>query len=178
MQPWWRQLPQTPPPARFILETKKKIVPLCGQMRFFLCDARPEAIRPKITSAVTNRTLLVKCRLVGTKRSLLQHLERLGNSKRRVCHSALTTHLFLMMLKLRLGKLRGVGSFRKCIENVASPVSAFLCSGHLGNLGLSWLGLAWLTWLGLAWPSRFWFQTGSPEDAKPILAPASGGKFS
>ena len=99
------------------------------------------------------------------------------NSKRGNCHLASTKHLLLIMLEFRFAKLRGVCTFQICIENVTNLVSQLSGSSHLGNLGLSWLGLAWLTWLGLAWPRRFLFQTGSPEDAKPILAPPLTNDF-
>ena len=72
MSPRWHQLPQEPPLARFIPETKTNVAPLCGQMRIFF--AMPgQGLRPVITSAVTNRTFLVKCRLVRAKRSLSRH---------------------------------------------------------------------------------------------------------
>ena len=81
------------------------------------------------------------------------------------------------MLELRFAKFRGISAFQICIENVTNLVSQLSGSSHLGNLGSSWLGLAWLGLLGLAWPSRSWFQTGSPEDAKPVLAPAATNDF-
>ena len=72
MSPRWHQLPQEPPLARFISETKTNVAPLCGQMR--ICFALPgQGVRLVITSVVTNRTFLVKCRLVRAKRSLSRH---------------------------------------------------------------------------------------------------------
>ena len=69
MSPRWHQVPQEPPLARFIPETKTNVAPLCGQMRIFV--AMPgQCLRSVITSVVTNRTFVVKCRLVRAKRSL------------------------------------------------------------------------------------------------------------
>ena len=74
MSPRWHQLPQEPPLARFVPETILKVAPLSGQMRFFF--AMPgRGLWPVITSAITNRTFLVKCRLMRTKRSLSRHLK-------------------------------------------------------------------------------------------------------
>ena len=41
MSPRWQQLPQEPPLARFISETKKNVAPLCGQMSDLFYDTRP-----------------------------------------------------------------------------------------------------------------------------------------
>jgi len=72
MSPRWHQLPQEPPLARFISETQTNVAPLCGQIRFFL--AMPgRGLRPVITSALTNRNFLVKCRLLRAKHSLSRH---------------------------------------------------------------------------------------------------------
>ena len=72
MSPQWHQRHQEPPLARFIPETKTNVAPLCGQMRIFF--ARPgQGLWPVITSAVTNRTFSVKCRLVRAKRTLSRH---------------------------------------------------------------------------------------------------------
>ena len=72
MSPRWHQLPQEPPLARFISETKQNVAPLCGQMRVFF--AMPDqGIRPVITSVVTKRSSLGKCALVRAKRSLSRH---------------------------------------------------------------------------------------------------------
>ena len=72
MSPRWHQLPQEPPLARFISETKQNVAPLCGQMRVFF--AMPDqGIRPVITSVVTKRSFLGQCALVRAKRSLSRH---------------------------------------------------------------------------------------------------------
>jgi len=72
MSPRWHQRYQEPPLARFIPETKTNVAPLCGQMRIFF--AMPgQGLGQVITSAVTNRTFLIKCRLVRAKRSLPRH---------------------------------------------------------------------------------------------------------
>ena len=72
MSPRWHQLPQEPPLARFIPETKTNVAPLCGQTRVFF-EMPGRGVRLVITSVVTNRTFLVKCRLVRAKRSLSRH---------------------------------------------------------------------------------------------------------
>ena len=62
----WHKLPEEPLVARFVPETKTNVAPCCGQMRFFV--AMPgQGLRPVMTSAVTNRTFLVKCALVRAK---------------------------------------------------------------------------------------------------------------
>ena len=72
MSPRWHQLPQEPPLARSIPETKTNVAPLCGQMS--ICVEMPgQGLRPLITSVVTNLTFLVKCRLVRAKHSLSRH---------------------------------------------------------------------------------------------------------
>ena len=72
MSPRWHQLPQEPPLARFISETKQNVAPLCGQMSVFF--AMPgQGIRPVITSVVTKQSVLGKCPLVRAKRSLSRH---------------------------------------------------------------------------------------------------------
>jgi hypothetical protein len=74
MSPRWHQLPQEPPLARFISETKKNVAPLCGQMIFW--GAMPgQDLRPVITSAMTNRTFFVKCRLVRAKHTVSGHFK-------------------------------------------------------------------------------------------------------
>ena len=65
---------------------------------------------------------------------------------------ASTKHLLLIMLEFRFAKFRGISTFQFCETFVTNLVSQLSGSGHLGNLGLSWLGLPWLTWLGLAKP--------------------------
>jgi len=72
MSPRWHQLPQEPPLARFIPETKTIVAALCSQMRIFF--AMPgKGVRLVIASVVTNQTFLVKCRLVRAKHSLSRH---------------------------------------------------------------------------------------------------------
>ena len=72
MSPRWHQLPQEPPLARFIPETKTNVAPFCNQTRVFF-EMPGRGVRPVITSVVTNRTFLVKCLLVRAKRSLSRH---------------------------------------------------------------------------------------------------------
>ena len=74
MQPRWRQLPQKPPRARLTLETQNNIAQLCGQMRFFLAMPGRD-LRLQITGARTKSILLIRCRLVRAKRTLLKHLK-------------------------------------------------------------------------------------------------------
>ena len=69
MSPRWHQLPQEPPLARFIPETKTNVAALCGQTRVFF-EMPGRGVRLAITSVETNRTFLVKCRLVRAKCSL------------------------------------------------------------------------------------------------------------
>jgi hypothetical protein len=77
MSPRWHQLPQEPPLARFIPETKTNVAPLCGQTRVFF-EIPGRGVRLVITSAVTNRTFLVKCRLVRAKHPLSGHYKTAG----------------------------------------------------------------------------------------------------
>ena len=173
MSALWHQLPREPPLARFIPETKKNVAPLCGQMRIFFCDARP---RPPASDYKCGGKSNIVGQVPSRARKTLT-FEALQNSKRGNWHLASTKHLLLIMLEFRFAKFRGISTFQFCETFVTNLVSQLSGSGHLGNLGLSWLGFAWLTWLGLAWPSRFWLQTGSPEDAKPILAPCVTNDF-
>ena len=167
MSTLWQHLPQEPPLARFISETKTNNAALCCKMR--ICSAMSgHGLRPVITSGVTNRTV----GKVPSHACETLTFEALQNSKRGICHLAPTKHLFPIMLEVWFAKFRGISTFQISIENVTNLVSQLPCSSHLGNLGFSWLGLAWLSWLGSAWPGRFRFQTGSPKDAKPILAPS------
>ena len=72
MSPWWHQLPHEPPLASSIPGTKKNVAPFCSQMRIFF-EMPGQGLQPVITSEVTNRTFLVKCRLVRATRSLSRH---------------------------------------------------------------------------------------------------------
>ena len=79
----WHQLPQEPPLARFIPETKTNVAPLCGQMRIFF--AMPgQGLGQVITSAVTNRFF---DKVPSRARETLT-FETLQNSKRGNCRLA------------------------------------------------------------------------------------------
>ena len=148
----------------------------CATLRpnaHFFCDARP---RPPASDYKCGGKSNIVGQVPSRARKTLT-FEALQNSKRGNWHLASTKHLLLIMLEFRFAKFRGISTFQFCETFVTNLVSQLSGSGHLGNLGLSWLGFAWLTWLGLAWPSRFWLQTGSPEDAKPILAPCVTNDF-
>ena len=129
MSPRWHQLPQEPPLARFISETKKNVAPLCGQMR--ICCAMPgQGIRPVITSAITKRFVFGK---VSSRARETLTFEALQNSTRGNCHLASTKHLLLIMLELRFAKFRGVCTFRICKENVTNLVSELSGSSRLAG---------------------------------------------
>ena len=121
--------PSGAPLARFIPETKTNVAPFCCQMCTFF-ETPGQGPRPVITSAVTNRTFLVKCRLVRAKRSLSRHYKTASTEN---CHLASTKHLLLTMLEFRFAKCRGICIFEMCIENVTNLVSQLRGSSHLAG---------------------------------------------
>ena len=95
-------------------------------------------LRLKTASAVTNRTLLVKCDLlVRTKPA---PSEALGNSKPGSCHLATTKHLLMIMVRFAQLLWFAVLCWKRNTSSVtAFPLQPFRIPGG---------GLAWLAWLG------------------------------
>ena len=129
MSPRWDQLPQEPPLARFISETKENVAPLCGQMRDFCCDARPR--HPASDYKCGDKTKLFG-KVPSRARETLT-FEALQNSTRGNCHLDSTKHLLLIMLELRFAKFRGVCTFRICNQNVTNLVSELSGSSRLAG---------------------------------------------
>jgi len=122
----------------------------CATLRpnaYFFRDARP---RPPASDYKCGGKSNIVGQVPSRARKTLT-FEALQNSKRGNWHLASTKHLLLIMLEFRFAKFRGISTFQFCETFVTNLVSQLSGSGHLGNLGLSWLGFAWLTWLGLAW---------------------------
>ena len=88
-----------------------------------------------MTSAMTKRILLGRCRLVRVKPSLLRSCLGGKNSKRRNCALAQTKQPLLNSLEFGFAKFCQSRISRKCLIKSINPVSALLCSRHLGNLG-------------------------------------------
>ena len=144
MRPWWRLLRKKPAPATPILEARKYMVPLCGQMRIFIGDARPKLPADSYECGDKSNPL----RKVSSRSDETLTSKALEDSKRGNCNSASNEHVLLNMFELRFpmlefrfDKFSGICIFSICIESARHLVSQLSGSSHLGNLGLGWLGL-------------------------------------